>query len=196
MRRFVSVSVIALLCCITSASFAKESAESILLLLPKNIVEFKAETPMTYGDPRLGASLGYNNPAGIAVTLYLYDLGQESIPDGIASEVIVRAEEEAINEIKDVAKQGYYGNLNFSPEQEVTVTIPGGKAVTLLKKSFSYAMAMSDYGINETVWSDLYMTGVGGYICKIRVSRSAVIGAERDDEIESLIQTLVTELAK
>ena len=96
-----------LLACMTLASAAH--AEPVKLLpgpfeLPERIGPMRFDgKPHTYDDRRLGASYQYLG-GGLSLTVYVYDLGAENIPDGGDTRLVCEAFEGAKG---DVMRAGY-----------------------------------------------------------------------------------------
>ena len=176
-------------------AFAKEPLQNLLVSLPAHVKTFTAETPQVYEDEKFGVSIGYNDPAGTSITLYLYDLAVQDIPDGISSEIIRSAKEEAIGELKEVEKSGLYSDVKITVDQEIDFGLDAGKTLKMLFVSFSYNM--KDQYSTEVlpIFSDMYLTGFKGYICKIRISRPE-IQKEKEDEIKETIKTLLSTLTR
>lgn len=176
---------LAFLIIFTAQALAKESPENILILLPSKIKSFLAETPKTYPDKRLGASLGYNAPDHTAITIYLYDQGIQDIKDGIDSEIIHTSKEMAMKDIMVYKQIGHWRNVNKIIDREVEFNVGKEKKLKVFYVSYS-CDAIADYSGNYVpVISDLYVTGIMSYICKIRVTRSV-------DTSEITIQEVIT----
>ena len=173
-------------------AFAKEPPQNLLASLPAQVKTFTAEAPQAYEDKRFGVSIGYNDPSGTSITLYLYDLGVQDIPDGISSEIIRRAKEEAIGEVKEVEKLGIYSHIEVATDKEIDFGLDAGKTLKMLYVSFSYSLK-NQYFL--PIFSDMYLTGFKGYLCKIRISRPE-IQKEKEDEIKETIKTLLSTLTR
>jgi hypothetical protein len=171
--------------------FAKESPEDILRSLPPQIKSYNATDIVSYEDKRLGASLGYNSPAGIALNLYLYDLGVEDIKEGTDAEVISASKSMAVAEI-----MGFYSNVKIISDTEKTWKLNGRSEVKLLFLSLTYIMTNPYTGGSSSVVSDLYVTGLRGLICKVRISRPAGLGREDEDGITEMLRVMFSYLKK
>lgn len=175
----------------SALAVAKDLPEDILVLLPSRIENFIAETPRTYQDKRLGASLGYNTSDHITVTIYIYDQGVQNIEDGVGSEIIKISKESAMEEIIAYERMGYWRNVNKVADKETEFDIGEGKKLKVLYVSYS-CDAIDGYSENyiPTI-SDLYITGVKDYICKMRISRP--VGRD-EAEIQNVIETVLAEI--
>ena len=153
---------------------AKDSPETLLAKLPAEIGAFKLSGNVeVYDEKAMGASLGYDNfDAGTSLTIYLYDLGQTDIADGIDSLVITQAKDEAIKEVEAVASEyGLYKDVKVLTDEKSEIAADGGSAVKILRTCFTYEMVNPDNG-ESMGWQDSYMyvTGLKGYVCKFRAT--------------------------
>ncbi len=113
---------------------AKEPPETILKSLPAKIGTFVAENPVSYENKELGASIGYNDSEGTALTLYLYDLGVEKIEEGITSPVVNMAREMAMKDLQTVAGQGYYRNIKLLSDGSFKITSANSGVISNISK--------------------------------------------------------------
>ena len=175
-------------------AYAKDKPEALLRSLPTQYKAFTAEEPFIYQDKRLGASIGYNDGAGIAITVYLYDLGQGDIEDGSESRIVKTAKEAAIEDIRQAEKSGYYRSVKVVSDTETTFNLSNGQSLRMVSAQLTYEFTDELSGITQQVSSAVYLTGMQGYICKIRVSRPAVLDKDRKDGIQDILITLLTAL--
>ncbi len=175
-------------------TFAKDRPEAVLRSLPAQYKAFNAEEPFLYQDKRLGASIGYNDEAGIAITVYLYDLGRGDIEDGTGSAVVREAKEAAVADIRQAEKMGYYRNVKVVSDADATFGLINGQSLRMLSAQLTYEFTDELSGITQQVASAVYLTGMQGYICKIRVSRPAVLDKDREDGIQDILVALLTAL--
>lgn len=177
-------------------ALAKESPETILRSLPSQISSYSATDIVPYEDVRLGASLGYNHPAGIVVTLYLYDLGEKDIREGIDSEIIAASKDMAVADIREAEKMGYYGKVTVVSDAMKTLKLSGGREIKLLFLSLTYLLNNPNTGESSPVASDLYLTGLRGFICKVRISRPSGLGKTDEDGIAEMLNDLLSALKR
>ncbi|GEM_PF-3474071 len=174
----------------------KQLPEDILKTLPKKIETFDAEMPNTFGDKRLGASIGYNDKEDTAITAFLYDYGYADIEDGIFSEIINTSKESAIEDVKEYEKRGYYGNVKIISDGRKEFILNGKNTIDTLWTSYSYEIIDPRVKGFASVISDLYIVGLRGYICKIRVTRSEIAGDRKKQEIDEVLRTILSALKK
>lgn len=192
----VLFTLVLLLVLFVSVAKAKEPAEEILAALPVSIGSFAAGTLQVYDKPGLGASIGYNDiSAGIALTLYLYDDGIDNIADGSASTEVLLTKETAINDIM-MYIQNTSTDFEIITDTNKELELGGGRRLGVLFTQFSYNSSNPFTGEQEKLYSDLYLTGLKGYFCKIRITRLASIYTEEEKEIEKVVRELLTRLAK
>ncbi|MBM3252727.1 MAG: hypothetical protein FJZ16_00550 [Candidatus Omnitrophica bacterium] len=167
----------------------KKTPRNIFKMFPARINEFSVGAIRTYGDEKLGASIAYSFEDKTAVTLYLYDQGASHIEDGVNSEIVQQARAMAKKDIFQAERYGFFRNLKMLIENEVEFNI-GTEVLIMLHSAYS---GISDaLGDSLPVISDLYVTGLKDYICKIRVTRPSQ-GNEKN--IVNLIQILLSKIA-
>ena len=188
------IAVVSTLCMVLifGRAFAKEAPEEILRFMPQKIGQFVAErSVIAYEDKTMGASLGYNSSVtfGTVLTVYLYDLGQGNIKDGIDSKIIVQAKKEAVEEVKSVEKEYRMSrNLKLLSDSQVDFVIEKGKSLKMLVTSFSFEATnpLDGSSLGKRV-SYMYVTGARGYICKIRATTSSSDEAKEIQEAAKMI---------
>jgi hypothetical protein len=192
MKKFILT--VMFMAALAATAFAKDPPETILQSLPTQFKSFTAEEPFLYNDKRLGASIGYNDQAGTAITVYLYDLGAGDIETGAGSQIVKMAKEGAIADIKQAEQMGYYSNFNIVSDKQMDFDIGEGKSLQILFVSCTYEFTNELTGIKQQVASSIYLTGLKGYICKIRVSRPADMDKDREEGIRDILRILLLDL--
>jgi hypothetical protein len=177
-------------------AFAKDHPESILRSLPASIKTYIAGERISYQDKRLGASIGYNSSSGISVTIYLYDLGATGIKDGIDSAIIIDSKNMAVADIREAESSGFYRNVIILSDKQKSLELKDGTKIALLHMSFTYLLNNPYTGDVSTVVSDLYLTALKGYVCKVRVSRPAGLAKEDEGGITEMLRELFSYLKK
>jgi hypothetical protein len=112
--------------------------------------------------PGLGIGAAYDAP-GLKATIYIYTLGQKSIPNGVESQILKASYEAAKNDLRKASELGIY-TLTSDIKSRSSYLIPGSKAVPVLLAEFSYRQKGAEFS------SWLYMTGAGNQIIKLRLS--------------------------
>jgi len=164
-----------LLACTTLAS-VPSGAEPVKLLpgpfeLPDRIGPMRFDGQAhKYDDARLGASYQYLG-GGLSLTVYVYDLGAENIPDGGDTRLACEAFEGAKG---DVLHAGYQ-DLVVKSEQLARLD-PAADAPTAREAVFEYSRA------NRPTISYLWLTGASKQFVKLRFS---VDDRYRDELIEA-----------
>ena len=131
-----------------------------------------------YDDPRLGSSYQYLG-GGLSLTVYVYDLGTENIPDGGDTRLACEAFEGAKN---DVLHAGYQ-NMRVRSEQLARLD-PGAETPTAREAVFEYTR--NDHPTVSYLW----VTGASKQFVKLRFS---VDDKYRDELIEAR-RTVLTAL--
>jgi hypothetical protein len=175
-------------------AIAKDPPQTILRSLPIQYKVFTAEEPFLYDDKRLGASIGYNDGAGIAITVYLYDQGLGDIEEGAGSAIIRAAKNGAIDDIRQAEKMGYYHDVKIVSDKQTDFNLGDGRSLRMLSVSLTYNFTNELSGIKQQLVSSVYMAGLQGYICKIRVSRPADLDKDRQDSIQDILELLLSAL--
>lgn len=111
-------------------------------------------------NPGLGISVAYNSP-GITVTVYLYTMGMDAIPDNLQSPILQDHFKQAATDIERAGEQGYYFSVTKLSEGEVTWDV-ARTATTSLHSSYSYTQREQDR------LSHLYLMGFRNHFLKIR----------------------------
>jgi len=173
---------------------AKDPPQTILRSLPTQYKVFSAEEPFLYQEKRLGASIGYNDGAGVAITVYLYDQDLGDIGDGIGSPVIKAAKDGAIADIRQAETRGYYHDVKIVSDARTDFNLGDRRSLRMLSVSLTYNFTDELSGVKQQVVSSIYVTGLQRYICKIRVSRPADIDKDRQDGIQDLLELLLSAL--
>jgi len=135
-------------------------------------------------DPGLGTTVHYHCP-GIKATVYIYNMGINTIPDGIESNVVRKAFETAKANIQEVARQGYY-KLSSKLRTSITILDPAENPISALTASFSYQDQ------RENLTSFLYVFGRKNHIIKIRFSGEA----ENEAALNSIREGFLKDIAK
>jgi len=178
---------------IVSEAVAKDAPEEILSKLPAQIGEFIAEPVNKYDESEWGASIGYNSLNGTAVTVYIYDMGVAEIADGLSSDIVRQAKQDAMEEIKETVRSGVYAKYKLNEEKQIQLDIPGGKKLPAFFWSMYYEVVMPEYNMNFPTHSSAYITGIKNHIFKIRVSRP-VLDEVNEANIDSLISSLISKI--
>lgn len=164
-----------LLACTTLAS-APGRAEPVRLLpgpfeLPERIGPMRYDGKAhKYEDARLGASYQYLG-GGLSLTVYVYDLGAENIPDGGDTRLACEAFEGAKG---DVMHAGYQGMVVKS--EQLARLDPAADTPTAREAVFEYTRA------DRPTVSYLWLTGASKEFVKLRFS---VDDEYRDELIEA-----------
>jgi hypothetical protein len=123
--------------------------------------------------PGLGISVGYNMP-NINATIYLYNLGFQTIPVGARSGLIVQHLKETIEDIYEAYRRGIYDAVVKLFEERTNIGSP-----CRILEVLSACLLISQYG--EKRISYLYLGGYSNQFLKIRFTyneKSATQGKE------------------
>lgn len=164
----------------------KESPEVLLEGLPKQIATFVAkEEIQVYKKKELGASLAYISPY-MTASIYIFDLGQPIIPDGIDSDSLKQAYMQAQSDILQAESMGLFENVSKQTDESTDILFNKNQTVSLLRAYFTYDI--KDEGLKYNIRSDLYMTGIRSHIVKIRVTYPNLHAKDAKPQIDKLLE--------
>ena len=176
-----------------SSAYAK-TAQEILSTLPLQIGDFAVESSIiAYEDEAMGASLGYHSLSsfGSDLTVYIYNLGEQGIKDGVGSEAIRKAKDSALEEMKSL-ENTLYRNVKILSETQTNFSLNNSKTLKVISVSFSLeSISPLDGASLGNRFSYLYITGLKGYICKIRAT---IPSLDKEKEIQKAVKTILSSL--
>ena len=108
----------------------------------------------------LGTGVSYRTDT-MRADIFLYDLGQGPIPDGISSQVVNKEFDQAFQDIYALEAQGTYRNISVLLKKEAA---PVGDHLKFLHSSLTYEQN------NIKLISHLYLTGYRGLFMKLRIT--------------------------
>ena len=115
-----------------------------------------------YDDVRYGVAIKYS-AIGVAGTLYIYDSGLKTVPPGVENPIHKDALDMAVNDIKEVSRQGQYQDVVFSRE-EIADLAGSGTGQRARHVSLTYTF-------DGTGWhSHIFVLGYKNQILKLRFS--------------------------
>ena len=156
----------------TFAVQAKESESQLIGKLPSQIMESEKGVYFGYEDKKLGGSVGYRYDRGkgkIRFTVILFDAGYEQIKAGLGSSVVSELSKSAVEDIKWHEQHGSYKNVQILNNAPVDLLDQHQGMLVQLK--FRYVF--QNESVSDELDSFLLVTGVQGYILKIRATGKA-----------------------
>lgn len=133
-----------------------------------------------YPDPALGSSVTYQSAEGGRVTIYVYNGGQKTIPNGIGDKTVKEEIERAKNEIEQIGKMGVYKDVKEIKNDTVRLGGTGGK-VKALRSVYSFKVQ------GAAVDSEIYLFGYNNNFIKIRATRPASADGAENKVLMSLL---------
>lgn len=190
--------LVALLSCLTisSAAYAKEKPEDILLGLPSAIHGFESLEIKSYEQAMLGSSLGYNyrgEDGEICATLYVYDMGLPQIPDGIESDEVRTAYKFSKRDIDYYEEKGVYEDVALSSEGSHTTKVSEDVDFLSLRAEYQYLNNKETCG--KYVTSYIYLSGARNHFVKVRATVKQMTPNSLS-RIESLVDYIILELTR
>lgn len=147
--------------------------------LPERIGPMRFDgQPHKYEDPRLGASYQYLG-GGLSLTVYVYDLGAENIPDGGNTRLACEAFEGAKGDVQHAG----YQNVVVKSEQLARLD-PAAETPTAREAVFEYVRS------DRPTVSYLWVTGASKLFVKLRFS----VDEKYRDELAEARRTVLTAL--
>ena len=181
----------ALFMMIAFCATAKETPEQILKLLPTEVEGTSAKPIHVYPEPESGASIGYNFDVA-TVTLYIYDLGETNIENGIASEFILSVKNATV---EGIATGDTWQNSKVISDGSKEFALGNNKKISVLFTQFTLEDKNTLTGVSTQLRSDLYILGTKAHICKIRITRPANNSEAQEQKIEKIISELLSKIA-
>ena len=135
-----------------------------------------------FDDPRLGYSVAYQSRAGLAATVYVYDKGIASIPDG-ASEVARAELARASDDIVEAKRRGRWQSVEGGQPRETRLG-SGPRPLAAWAASLRLGHAEGE------VLSDLFVTDRRGEFVKVRCTYPAERKAECERDRARLLDAL------
>ncbi len=145
------------------------------------------QKPRVFDDKKLGYSVAYQGDGAI-VTVFVYNLGRDAIPDGPDSDALKAEMYESVValEANKAGKQPRYKALTPLDEKVVPLG-PDGAAPHARRKRYEAEVAGEG-----AVLTELYMTGYKNYFIKVR----ATYPAADKDKFQKRLADLLDALGK
>ena len=118
----------------------------------------------TYPTKELGYSVNYQSREGGKVTLYVYNGGHKTIPNGIADNLPKGEIEIAKDELNQVGRMGIYQDLKEVKSDAITLGGSSGK-VKSLYSLFNFKLR------GNVMTSEIYLFGYNNNFIKLRATR-------------------------
>jgi hypothetical protein len=153
------------------------------LRFPAQLGGFKQGRIQDYGDPRLGISVGYAREGLGRADVYVYDLGERSIPTGINSDLVAAAFRSADRDILQYQQLGRYHDLRrMMPPGAMLNPARTGQGVLV----GAYLLRIGDANAPPVV-SWLAVTGYHNRFLKIRLTQSNAQAEDGEAALYDLI---------
>jgi hypothetical protein len=163
----------------TEAAYVEKSTG---LAFPAAIGELRFGGVEEYEDPGSGVGISYS-ALGITVTVYVYNAGLADIPSGARSPIHQKALDAAADEIREVSRQGIYGDVLWGP-QEIAGLAGGEDRHRARHVKLSYT-------IQDMRWhSHLFIFGYKDQFIKLRFSYGEEFKASGEEHLKALTRWL------
>lgn len=152
--------------------------------LPKKIGAFTFIERHDFEVKEAGYSLSYNSPAS-KVTIYVYNFGNDTIPDGKTSDLVDGQMVGAIDGIKIFEERGHWKDV-----AEMKGDLPMPKLV--LQKFQAAGFTYSEK--EKPCHGYAFVTAQGNHFLKIRVTQRVVDGKTDDKEVGEFLEAVAKKL--
>jgi hypothetical protein len=136
--------------------------------------------------PGLGVGIGYNAP-GITATIYLYNLGMESVPDSLDSPVLTALFEQAVEDVLQAGRMGMYDSLRKTSE-----TVIGFPAPQSGPRALCASFDVVQQGVERL--SKLYLLAYRNHFLKIRFTYDRNVLERAEDTLGQLLEYLAASM--
>jgi hypothetical protein len=149
---------------------------------------FIKQKPSPFKDKSLGYSLSYfADESSLSATVYVYNLGRESIPAGPRSDAVKAEMLESLNALELNRQNGRYKTL--APAGE-TIVSPGGKSgAEFRRRRYEVDITKEGEGVTE-----LYVTVYKDHFVKVRTTFLNKDRAACEKQLAKLMEALAAEL--
>ena len=181
-----------LLCLLMSFSFAHPLfAETYRhpetgICLPDRLAGLLKLSFNNYEEKRagLGVSVGYGAP-DVTATIYLYNMGMKSIPEGIDASDFRTHFDQVVAEVIGAGQNGPYRDVKILSVEKALLD-PGKDGPSALSATFTYVVLHS----GKEVLSKLYLMGYKNHFLKIRFTGHMERRIEGEKALERFLQEL------
>jgi len=185
-----SVVMLLVLPCVQEASAASYIHSQTAMVFPDQLAGMDRGTVTDFEKehPGYGVSIGYNAP-GITVTIYLYNLGMESLSDSLESPVLAAHFEQVVEDVVQAGRMGMYDSLQKTAEA-VVVFPPRQSGHGALSANFS----MVQQGVDRI--SNLYLLVYRNHFLKVRFTYDRNVQAQAENSLDQFLAYLAANLEK
>jgi hypothetical protein len=145
------------------------------------------QKPNLFKDKALGYSVGYLGD-GTIITVFVYDLGRDKIPDGPNSDVVKAEMYESLLALEANKATGRYKSLQPIDEKVLPLGTSKG-ALEVRRKRYEVEIAKEGAALTE-----LYVTGYKNHFIKIRATYPAENKEKAQKALDDLLDALGKEL--
>lgn len=136
----------------------------------------------TFPKAELGYSVAYDTP-GLAVTIYVYNLGLKKIPDGAKSDEVKDEMKRTVADLDRAKQAGLYKSVKEIGKEETVALGKVKGAPSALRRQFEVERK------DGVKLSAIYVTGYKDHFVKIRITHNPD-DKEAADKIATLLEVL------
>ncbi len=156
---------------------------------PEQIGDFAAAKRNEHTGKGLGYDILYRSDSGAMLNLYVFDAGLKNIEDGKSGKDLKVLFDQAVGDVRQVEKLGYYKNVK---EFEVGEGFSEMVMSEFLCRKLTYQVSRDKIKPGREVVSYLFGTGYNHKMLKVRctVSADRIIEKELNGFLEALLKLL------
>jgi hypothetical protein len=145
-----------------------------------------------FEEPGLGTVVTYDGPGVEQVDVYLYDLGEPSIPEGTGEEVHLRALGDVVRGLGDVVRKGEYCDHKLHVTERIFFGKSEATAISFLHAFISYRFGPDvPAPFTGDMQSHFLICGLRGMLLKLRLSHPADDGDAAGDRFGGFMDALL-----
>ena len=170
---------------ISALGIASLAAEEESHPLPEEIGELRFLDRKDYDKPGLGFSLRYEGPGFLKADIYLYDLDQKDLPDGIDSPHAAAQMKEIDWVIREFERRGHYEDVERTESGTKSL---GKDQIAFLWNRHRYRQNHPEHpDDSEPRISESFLRIEGGKFLKIRITTLEADFEEHQEQIEGFL---------
>jgi hypothetical protein len=166
------------LCFITQVD--KIELKEVGISLPNAVGDIKYQSRQAFDSKALGYSVGYANKM-CKISLIVYDLDQQNIPDGKAGPQVEDQMKRSIADVESAWKGGSYKNL-----QRMKDELPLSKEIQMAFSTAGFTFDIKGGACK----SYILVTGRNKHFLKIRLTQFVVDDRTNDEEVAAFLEVL------
>jgi hypothetical protein len=159
------------------------------ITFPRIMGVCEIEGPHEYDQPELGVSVTYWSMGSTKIDIYVYNGGHTNLTSGAKSDTVKKQLKIAEDNIFEMEKRGYYGDVKKMPNSSGAFKGKTGE-LDFISTTFQYTQKGRGRAAKTSpMQSHLVLTTYKGYFLKVRFTR-VIDPKHDDDEIDDFLKQL------